>query len=142
MKETAIFLAALGLLPAAWGEPAQAVVKDRGEIDWQVSGNLPPGAEFHLIREDKATHAVEMLARFVKGYSLPPHSHTADETILVLKGKLSVGLAGRTQALRPGSYAVIPGAAEHSLKVLGWGSCEMLVILNGPYDVKGLPSVK
>ena len=142
MKTTMALLAALGVFQAAWGQEPRAEVKDPSELDWQASGNLPPGAEIHLIYEDKATHAVELLARFEKGYALPAHSHTADETILVLKGKLSVGLAGKTRTLRPGSYAVIPGGTEHSLKVSGWGGCEMLVILNGPYDVKGLPSLK
>lgn len=122
----------------AWGQGP--VVKSRGQIEWKASGSLPPGAEYHLVYEDKNTHAVEILVRFPSGYALPPHSHTHDERILILKGKLSVELDGKATVLTNGSYATIPAGTVHALKTKG--GCEMLVSLNGPFDVKGLPPVK
>ena len=99
---------------------------------------MPPTAEYHLIYEDPATHAVQTLVRLPANYSLPSHSHTHDETMLILKGKVAFEKDGHTTVLLAGSYAVVPAGMIHSLKTKGWGACEMLVSLNGPFDVKGL----
>lgn len=121
--------------------PAQGVavpvVKTASQVDWKASGSLPPGAEYHLLYEDPKTHAVQTMVRFPKGYGLPPHSHTADETILVLKGKLVLELAGKTETLGAGGYAVIPAGTTFSLKAAGFGGADFLAAFNGPFDMKG-----
>ncbi|MBI3552327.1 MAG: cupin domain-containing protein [Elusimicrobia bacterium] len=136
-------LAALLILagPAAAQAPGSPLVlKHPEEIQWKVSGSLPPGAEYHLVYEDPVTHAVQTLVRFPSGYTLPPHFHTHDETILVIKGKLVVEQAGSPTTLGPESYAAIPSGLMHSLKAKS--ACVLFVTVTGPYDVKGLPSVK
>jgi quercetin dioxygenase-like cupin family protein len=118
---------------------ADVVVKQPHEIDWKVSGTLPQGLATHdysLIYEDSATHGIQTLVRFSKGYALPPHQHSADETIVVLKGKLAVTVSGKTTVLGPGAYAVIPSGTPHSLKVEGWSGCEMAISFSGPMDFK------
>ena len=129
-------VAALAVLSAAQ-EGAAPVVKNTAQIDWKASGSLPPGAEYHLIYEDKATHAVQILVRMPKGYALPKHAHTHDETILVLKGKLILDIAGKTETLSPHGYAVIPAGTLFSFKAGGFGGVDFLAAFNGPYDLKG-----
>jgi len=68
-------------------EPA---LKAASEMDWKPSTNLPPGAEYHLIREDPVTRGIQAVVKFPSGYSIPPHAHESDETLVVLKGKLRV----------------------------------------------------
>jgi len=128
-----VFLAILGWAQGA----AVSVVKPSSKIDWKASGSLPPGAEYHLIYEDPKTHAVQTLVRFPKGYGLPPHSHTADETILVLKGKLAIDIAGSGETLTAGGYAVIPAGTVFSLNTAGFRAAEFLAAFNGPFDMKG-----
>lgn len=113
-----------------------AVLRAPGEIDWKASGSLPPGAEYHLIREDASTHGVQILVRFPKGYSLPSHAHSTDETLLVLRGKLEIGSGSGTTALGPGGYAVFPAGEPHALAAKGWGGCELLVTMAGAFDLK------
>ena len=130
-----IFLAALG-----WAQGAAVpVVKTSPKINWKASGSLPPGAEYHLIYEDPKTHAVQTLVRFPKGYELPAHSHSADETILVLRGKLVIELAGKSETLTAGGYAVIPAGTSFSLKAAGFGGTNFLAAFNGPFDMKAVP---
>jgi quercetin dioxygenase-like cupin family protein len=130
-----IFLAILGWAQSA----ALPVVKPSAGIDWKASGSLPPGAEYHLVYEDPKTHAVQTLVRFPKGYGLPAHSHSADETILVLKGKLVIELAGKSETLGAGGYAVIPAGTTFSLKSAGFGGADFLAAFNGPFDMKAAP---
>ena len=116
---------------------AAPVVRSASAIDWKASGSLPPGAEYHLVYEDSKTHAVQTLVRFPRGYGLTPHSHTADETIVMLKGKLVIEIAGKeSETLAAGGYAMIPGGTVFSLKAAGFGGAEFLAAFNGPFDMK------
>jgi len=138
----ALPLAVVAVL-ASWAlaqTAAAPVVRSASAIDWKASGSLPPGAEYHLVYEDPKTHAVQTLVRFPKGYGLPPHSHTADETILVMKGKLVLEVAGKKETLTAGAYAVIPGGTVFSLKAAGFGGAEFLAAFNGPFDMKAAPA--
>jgi quercetin dioxygenase-like cupin family protein len=134
----ALPLAVVAVLASwAWAQNAAGpVVKPAAQVDWKPSGSLPPGAEFHLVYEDPKTHGVQTLVRFPKGYGLPPHSHSADETILVLKGKLLIDVGGRKETLSSGAYAVLPAGTIFSLKAAGFGGADFLCAFNGPFDMK------
>ena len=130
---------------ASWAlaqNAAAPVVKTASQVDWKASGSLPPGGEYHLIYEDPKTHAVQTLVRFPKGYGLSAHSHSADETILVLKGKLVIEVAGRTETLTAGGYAVMPAGTTFALKAAGFGGADFLAAFNGPYDTKSAVPAK
>lgn len=136
--------AALAAAVGTWAAeaPAPAPWTRAADIDWKVSGSLPPGAEYHLIYENPETHGIQLLVRLPKGYALPPHTHSHDETIYVLSGRLELESQGRKASLGPGDYAVFPAGTPHAFKAAGWKGCEMLVLVSGPYDVKGLPEGK
>lgn len=136
---TALLLA-LACSAFAQKPPSGPRVVADADIAFSVSGSLPPGAEYHLVYEDPATRAVQLLVRFPSGYELPAHSHSRDETLIVRKGKLAVTVDGKETVLGPGGYAVFPAGSTHALKAKG--KCELLVAMNGPFDVKGLPPVK
>jgi quercetin dioxygenase-like cupin family protein len=139
MKRTApaavlAFAAALG-----WAADAAApvpVIKSAGDIDFHASGSLPPGAEYHLIYEEPKTHAVQTIVRMPKGYALPPHRHTYDETIFVLKGKVVLGFGDRTETLGVGGYAVVPAETAFSMRIEGFGGAQFIAAFNGPFDAK------
>ena len=135
-------LAALGLTAMAADVPN---VKQYSELDWKVSGSLPMGLathDYHLLYEDKVTRGVQTMVRFSKGYALPAHTHSHDETLVVLRGKLEITVGEKTQVLSPLGYAVIPAGVEHSMKTAGWSACELLVSFSGPVDFKGLSPSK
>lgn len=140
MRKVLAFLLLASSAALCWAQVGTNAAAVHTDIDWKASGSLPPGAEYHVIHEDKATHAVQSLVRFRSGYSLPPHSHTHDETIVVIKGKLIVEMNGTERTLKPGTYAFLPAGETHSLRTGGWGKCDFFLTLNGPFDIKGLPS--
>lgn len=106
------------------------------EFDWKPSTSLPPGTEYHLIREDPATRGVQAMVRFPSGYRLPSHSHDSDETLVVLKGKLHVRAGTVEKVLHAKDYAVLPAGVEHEMSVRGWGDCWALLTTSGPYTVR------
>ena len=112
------------------------IVKASGDIDFHASGSLPPGAEYHLIYEEPQTHAVELIVRMPKGYSLPAHKHTFDETMYVTKGRLVLGFGAQTQTVSAGGYAVIPAGTAFTMQVEGFGGAQFIAAFNGPFDAK------
>ena len=118
------------------------VVRSAREIEWKASGSLPPGAEYHLMYEDAKTHAIQTLVRFPRGYTLPPHSHSHDELMLVLKGRLVLGFGERKETVGPGGYALIPAGTVFTLKAEGFGGVELMASFSGPFDMKTPPSDK
>jgi quercetin dioxygenase-like cupin family protein len=138
MNRTLLLLSALALVPLS-GSAADApspFVKASGDIDFHASGSLPPGAEYHLIYEEPKTHAVELIVRMPRGYSLPAHRHTYDETMYVIKGKLVLGFGARTQTVSAGGYAVIPAGTVFTMKVEGFSGAQFIAAFNGPFDAK------
>ena len=132
----ALALVLAGAALAAAADAPAPIVKSAGEIDFHASGSLPPGAEYHLIYEEPKTHAVEILVKMPKGYVLPVHRHTYDETIFVVKGRIVLGFAAGEQTVAPGGYAVIPAETPFSMKIEGFGGAEFVAAFNGPFDAK------
>lgn len=134
---SAFAVASLAALAAA--EPAAApgpVVRTLAEQRFAASGSLPPGAEYHLMWEDPVTRGIQALVRVPKGYSLPAHSHSHNETLLVLKGRLKLDFGRQASRLKAGEYALIPAGTRFSLKAEGWGETQFLIAFDGPYDSK------
>ena len=129
-----LFLACAAL--AADPAPAGPIVVSESKIDYHASGSLPPGAEYHLMYEDKATHGISTLVRMPRGYFLPAHRHRFDELIYVLKGKLVLGFNGRENTMSAGDYAVIPAETDFTMRVAGYSGAQFIASLNGPFDVK------
>lgn len=138
MRNLPLVLAAVTALAAlTWAaDAAGPVVSSAGKTEWKASGSLPPGAEYHLIYEDPATHAVQTLIRMPKGYVLPAHSHSQDETILVMSGKLLLRFGERKETVSTGGYAVIPRGTVFSLRAAGFGGVQFLAAFSGPFDMK------
>lgn len=138
MRQTLLVLVLLALSrPSSAGAAAPApVVKAPSDIDFHASGSLPPGAEYHLIYEEPKTHAVELIVRMPRGYSLPAHTHSYDETMYVIKGKLVLGFGGKTETVGPGGYAVVPAGTPFTMKIEGFGGAQFIAAFNGPFDAK------
>jgi quercetin dioxygenase-like cupin family protein len=65
------------------------------------------------------------------GSGPPRHVHDdADETFVVLDGRIEVWMEGRTSFLSAGEAATIPRGAEHTFRVTDEGPVRKLVILS------------
>lgn len=132
----ALTAAVLGGFALAGDSPPGFVLRAADDMDFKASGSVPPGAEYHLIHEDKTTSAIQSLVRFPPAYFLPPHAHTHEEVLFVVKGGVTVGVGGRSSYVGKGGYVVIPPGLGHSLKTKGWSKTELMVSVSGPFDLK------
>lgn len=131
-----VVILVLAAAPARAGDAPGPIVRASRDIEWKASGSLPPGAEYHLLYEDPSTHAVQTLVRLPRGYVLPAHSHSQDETIFVLKGKLVLDFGSRREKVSAGGYVVIPRGSIFALRSAGFGGAQFLAAFSGPFDMK------
>lgn len=69
-------------------------------------------------------HSAEMTFahyEFARGSSVHEHSHAQEEVYQVLEGELRITIAGVASTLRPGTIAIVPANARHSVEALSDG---------------------
>jgi quercetin dioxygenase-like cupin family protein len=72
------------------------------------------------------------------GTGAPLHTHTIDELIVIVGGKLEVKINGETHLVDKNHTLVIPPGAEHGFKVVGEDTAELLVFFPAldPYSTE------
>lgn len=115
-------LALAGLsAPAAGAQPAGHghLMTTPDELQWTDVPSLPAGAKLAVI-EGPLNEAVPFTFRikFPANYRLPAHWHPAIEHVTVISGTFHMGAgdtldAAQTQALRPGSVAIMQPKTTH-----------------------------
>jgi quercetin dioxygenase-like cupin family protein len=85
---------------------------------------------------DPSTGPSTLLLKATAGCRVPPHSHTAEEQLIVIQGSVSTGMKGMPdKVLTAGGVAVMPGKAIHWFSCVGTAPCLMAVTFNQKYDI-------
>jgi len=107
--------------------PATAVVVNSHQATWQHEADDPPGGESLMLRMDRETGAMEFFARNPAGYSLKPHSHKANERLLLMEGRAVVQASEKKTNLDPGGFAYFPAGQVHSVTCDSGSRCVFYV---------------
>jgi quercetin dioxygenase-like cupin family protein len=76
------------------------------------------------------------LLRGNPGCHVPPHYHTAEEQLIVIRGSVWTAMEGmRGALLTTGGVAVMPGKAVHWFSCQGTHECLIAVTFDRPYDI-------
>jgi quercetin dioxygenase-like cupin family protein len=67
---------------------------------------------------------------------VPPHYHTAEEQLIIVKGDVSTGMEGmKDTVLGPGGFAMMPSKAPHWFSCTAKEECLMFVTFDRVYDI-------
>ena len=70
------------------------------------------------------------------GCVVPPHYHTAEEQLIVVRGDVLTGMDGMAEAtLGPGGFAMMPSKAMHWFTCQSKDACLMFVTFDRAYDI-------
>ena len=132
MNFTCAFLATLLCCAALVCQTASTkpVLANLSSAKWSHDAGDPPGSESVVLREDPATGATELLARYPPGHVFNPHWHSANERVLLLEGKMSVN--GTT--LDPGGYAFLPAKEVQRMACTSSTRCTFYVYWDARLD--------
>ena len=125
---------------AATTAPAEAplakTAADPG-LQWgPCAPSFPAGCEVAVLHGDPAKPNADVFLRVPAGYTIPPHSHTSEERMVLVGGTLTVKYQGHPEAtLQAGSYAYGPAKLPHR-GTCAAGPCTLFIAFEGPVDVQ------
>jgi quercetin dioxygenase-like cupin family protein len=133
------FLAAVAYAQAPATKPPSsedALVANLAGAKWVAPKvpEIPLGVMISPIGVDPKTDGAIGYAKFPPGYVFPQHWHSHTEYTVLLSGKASFTLDGKTHELMPGSYVVIPAKAHHGVTCGQGSECVLLTRRAGPTD--------
>jgi quercetin dioxygenase-like cupin family protein len=113
---------------------SKAFIANLAEVKWSHGAGDPRGSESVTLREDTATGALELLARYPPGHVFAPHWHSVNERIILLEGRLSLRQADRERFLDPGGFAYLPSREVQRMSCVSKTPCTFYVAWDGKLD--------
>jgi quercetin dioxygenase-like cupin family protein len=135
MRKTVIAALILAALPAASFAADEHTALRPDALKWGAAPpSLPPGSEVAVLAGDptKEGSAYVLRVRTPAGYTVPPHTHPADENITVVSGTFHVGMGGKLdttkgEALPAGGYIHMAKDTPH----YAWSPGAAIIQLHG-----------
>ena len=117
------------LIVAAAQTESGVVMVSPETANWQHEGSAPPDAQSVALRGE-----TEMLVRYEAGHKFAPHSHSANERMVVIEGTMEVEVDGIKKQLGPGSYAYLPAKKEQKEACISRTRCGFYLFWDGKLD--------
>lgn len=96
---------------------------------------LPKGCGIAVLHGDPAKDNVDVFLKVPGKSTLPLHSHTSAERMVLVDGELHVTYEGqKTTVLRPGTYAYGPAKRPHSAVCASATPCILFIAFESPLD--------
>ena len=96
---------------------------------------FPPGCKMAVLHGTPAEPAADVFLRVPSGYTIPAHSHTSAERMILVSGQLDVTYAGHaTVSLKRGDYAYGPAQLPHTARCNGPEACTLFIAFNSAVD--------
>jgi quercetin dioxygenase-like cupin family protein len=148
-RATYLFLACLCLLLAVTLSAQAPESSAKAGIVRQLSDvKFPPGdgpdcLQFFLQNGDMKTGPSTAIMKAAPKCVVPPHYHTAEEQLIIVKGYVSTGMQGmKDTVLAPGGFAMMPSKAPHWFTCTAKEECLMFVTFDRAYDIVWLKPSK
>jgi hypothetical protein len=129
--KTLALVALYAALLFSQGGSNTAVIANLATSKWVHDAGDPPGSENVMLREDPKTGGMELLVRYPAGHVFSPHWHSANERMILLEGRLSLG-GGKF--LEQGGYAYLPAKEVQRLSCVSTTRCTMFIHWDGKLD--------
>jgi quercetin dioxygenase-like cupin family protein len=106
-------------------------------------GDGPDCLQFFLENGDLNTGPSTAIMKATPKCVVPPHYHTAEEQLIIVKGNVSTGMEGmKDTVLGPGGFAMMPSKAPHWFTCTANEECLMFVTFDRAYDIVWLKPTK
>jgi quercetin dioxygenase-like cupin family protein len=113
-----------------------ALSETAADLQWgDCPAIFPPGCKISVLRGNPAEPGADVFLRVPAGYTIPAHSHTSAERMVLVSGQLDVTYAGHaTASLKRGDYAYGPALVPHTARCNGPEACTLFIAFNGAVD--------
>jgi len=138
---TRAVVSALACLSLLFGLTLAAQAPKTGIVRQLTDVHFPPGdgpdcLQFVLENGDLKTGPTTAIMKATPKCVVPPHYHTAEEQLIIVKGNVSTGMEGMADTvLGPGGFAMMPSKAPHWFTCTAKAECLMFVTFDRAYDI-------
>lgn len=116
------------------GEKA-GIVRQLSEVSFPTREG-PDCLQFFLENGDMKTGPSTAIMKAKPNCVVPPHYHTAEEQLIIVKGNVSTGMQGmQDTVLGPGGFAMMPSKQPHWFTCTAKEECLMFVTFDRAYDI-------
>ena len=91
--------------------------------------------EMVILRVDPKTQATQLMIKTPKGFHVPKHWHTANESHTVLSGRFIMECDGKREELGPGSFNYVPSKMIHEAWTPPDTGALLLITVDGAWDI-------
>lgn len=96
---------------------------------------FPAGCQIAVLNGDPAKPNADVFLRVPGGYTIPAHSHTSPERMILVEGRLTLRYRGAPKGeLTPGAYAYGPAGLPHEATCVSDKACTLFIAFEGPVD--------
>jgi quercetin dioxygenase-like cupin family protein len=115
--------------------PKPGIVRQLTEVKFPA-GDGPDCLQFFLETGDLKTGPSTAIMKAAPKCVVPPHYHTAEEQLIIVKGNVSTGMQGMPDTvLGPGGFAMMPSKQPHWFTCTAKEECLMFVTFDRAYDI-------
>jgi quercetin dioxygenase-like cupin family protein len=115
--------------------PKPGIVRPLSEVKFPP-GDGPDCLQFFLETGDLKTGPSTAIMKAAPKCVVPPHYHTAQEQLIIVKGDVSTGMQGmQDTVLGPGGFAMMPSKQPHWFTCTAKEECLMFVAFDRAYDI-------
>jgi quercetin dioxygenase-like cupin family protein len=115
--------------------PKTGVVRPLADVRFPP-GEGPDCLQFVLENGDLKTGPTTAIMRAAPKCVVPPHYHTAEEQLIIVRGNVSTGMEGMADTvLGPGGFAMMPSKQPHWFTCTAQEECLMFVTFDRTYDI-------
>jgi quercetin dioxygenase-like cupin family protein len=126
--------------PNAGGK--SGIVRQLSEVRFPA-GEGPDCLQFFLENGDMKTGPSTAIMKAKPKCVVPPHYHSAEEQLIIVKGNVSTGMEGmQDSVLGPGGFAMMPSKQPHWFTCTAREECLMFVTFDRAYDIVWLKQSK
>ncbi|HUP91049.1 MAG TPA: cupin domain-containing protein [Solimonas sp.] len=138
-KELSIasLLTLLAASPLAFaGEPALAHTLDDAQLKWgPCPAFIPKGCEIAVLHGDPSKPNVDVFFKVPGGFTIPAHTHTSAERMVLVSGQLDVTYEGQSPiTLKTGAYAYGPAGKSHRAVCAKGAPCVLFIGFESALD--------
>jgi quercetin dioxygenase-like cupin family protein len=136
-KQLTLFFASILVLAATLsGQGTKSgIVRQLSDVNFPPDDD-PKCLRFSLENGDLKTGPSTAIMKAAPNCVVPPHYHTAEEQLIIVKGNVSTGMQGMPDTLLgPGGFAMMPSKQIHWFTCTAKEECLMFVTFDAPYDI-------
>jgi quercetin dioxygenase-like cupin family protein len=117
-------------------EPALDFTVQAAQLKWNpCPAFMPKGCVIALLHGDLAKENADVFFKMPAHSTIPTHSHTSAERIVVVAGELHVTYEGqKTTVIKPGTYAYGPAKRSHKVFCASAEDCVLFIAFESPVD--------